>query len=231
MPDGAGIITAAIISDAEPMPVSEAMPDAVTSPASKLTAGKIAKTASSWLLTAIMVAAIALATLVVVVPRVTGSVPLTVLTGSMRPALQPGDLIVSRRVNPNDLRIGQVVTFQPVSGDPTLITHRIVNLTRNLSGETISLVTRGDANGMDDAPLVPEQVMGRLFYRIPRVGYLTNNTGSALQLGMLTGIALIAYAVYTYLKPADGWRNARKSQATPHNSTDSPGAFQELNNV
>jgi len=161
----------------------------------------IPRTIGSWLLTAVMVACLALAAAVVVVPRLIGAVPLTVLTGSMRPTIQPGDLVVSRRVDANDLRIGDIVTFQPVSGDPTLITHRVIDLTRNLQGETVSVLTRGDANGADDAPLVPAQVMGRMVYRIPRVGYLTNNTGSALQLGMFVGAGLIAYAVITLIRP------------------------------
>jgi len=171
------------------------------STAGQATAATWLRTIGSWLLTAVMVVALMLALAVVVVPRAIGAVPLTVLTGSMRPVIQPGDLIVSRATNPNNLRIGQIVTFQPVSGDPTLITHRIVNTTRNLDGELISLVTRGDANGSDDAPLVPEQVMGRMLYRIPRIGHLTNNTGGALQIGMIVGAGLIAYAVYMLVKP------------------------------
>jgi signal peptidase I len=169
--------------------------------AGEATSGNWLRTVGSWLLTAVMVVALMLAMAVVIVPRAIGAVPLTVLTGSMRPVIQPGDLIVSRATNPNNLRIGQIVTFQPVSGDPTLITHRIVNTTRNLDGELISLVTRGDANGSDDAPLVPEQVMGRMLYRIPRIGHLTNNTGGALQIGMLVGAGLIAYALFTLVKP------------------------------
>jgi len=175
----------------------------------------VPRTIGSWALTAVMVACLALASAVVVVPRLIGAVPLTVLTGSMRPTIQPGDLIVSRPVDANDLRIGDVVTFQPVSGDPTLVTHRIVDLTRNLQGETVEVLTRGDANGADDAPLVPEQVMGRMLYRIPRVGYLTNNTGSALQLGMFIGVSLIAYAIITLIRPekkdADEAKEPRKS--------------------
>lgn len=161
----------------------------------------VVRSIGSWALTALMVACLALASAVVVVPRLIGAVPLTVLTGSMRPTIQPGDLVVSRRVDANDLRIGDVITFQPVNGDPTLVTHRVIDLTRNAQGETVSVLTRGDANGADDAPLVPDQVMGRMAYRIPRVGYLTNNTGSALQLGMFVGVALIAYAVITLIRP------------------------------
>jgi signal peptidase I len=162
----------------------------------------------SVLLWVILAVACAAALAVVIVPRLLGAVPLTVLTGSMRPGIEPGDLVVTRPVDPNRLQIGQIVTFQPVSGDPTLVTHRIVDLTRNLQGETLTIITRGDANGSDDAPLVPGQIMGRVIYRIPRIGYLTNITGQTTQLVTILGIACFAYAILTIIKPEKTKSNA-----------------------
>lgn len=165
--------------------------------------GGAAATGSA-LLTALMIAMLALAAAVSLVPRAIGAVPLTVLTGSMRPALEPGDVVVTRPVDPADLAVGDVVTFQPVSGDPTLVTHRIVAVTRE-AGVVTSVTTRGDANGADDAPLLPEQVMGRLVYSVPFVGRITHGAlgGSAgiAGLGAVAGIALIGYSAITLLRP------------------------------
>lgn len=178
--------------------------------------GAIWKTIGSALLSALLVVVVVLAGAILVVPRVTGAVPLTVLTGSMRPAIQPGDLIVIRPTDPNLLEIGQIITFQPVSGDPTLVTHRIVNLTRNLQGETVNVLTRGDANNVDDASLIPDQVMGRMWYRVPRAGYITS-LNAPVRLGVLAGIALLAYAVVNLIKPATSdTSEAKKSDANHH---------------
>lgn len=121
----------------------------------------------SGLTTVLVVALAGLALAVSVVPRLIGGVPLTVLTGSMEPALRPGDIVV---VVPQEVyRVGDVVTFQPEAGDPTLITHRIIAVTNSGYGATFT--TQGDANGAPDDPIVPAQIMGRVAYRVPFVGH------------------------------------------------------------
>ena len=71
------------------------------------------RTIASWLL---LLAMLAVLGALVVAPRLTGSTAYTVLTGSMQPGLPPGTLIVSRPASPSELRAGDVITFQPVSG-------------------------------------------------------------------------------------------------------------------
>src|SRR5699024_11844299 len=95
------------------------------------------------------VAVLARAVAVAVVPRVMGGDALAVLTGSMQPTYSPGDVVVS--VPQEAYQVGDVVTFQPVSGDPTLVTHRIVAVTvGGPPGE--QYITRRDANGDDADP-------------------------------------------------------------------------------
>ncbi len=87
--------------------------------------------ALSWcLLAAVVAAGLAL----IVVPKATGSKPLTVLSGSMVPAYDPGDVVIVRPTAFDSLQAGDVITFQPVSDDPRLTTHRI---------ETVVLGKRG----------------------------------------------------------------------------------------
>ena len=82
-----------------------------------------------WVVTLAAVAAIALA---VVVPRLGGATPYTVLTGSMRPGMPPGTLVVVRPIEPDQIATGMVVTYQLRSGDPTVVTHRV--LSQGLNG-------------------------------------------------------------------------------------------------
>jgi signal peptidase I len=106
----------------------------------------------------------------IVVPKATGSRPLTVLTGSMTPTYTPGDVVIVRPADVDDLQIGDVITFQAVSDDPRLTTHRITSVM--LTSEGRQYVTQGDANGaVDPAPIKPEQVRGTVWYSVPYVGY------------------------------------------------------------
>ena len=88
----------------------------------------------TWLFT-VSVAALVLAA--VVVPRLAGATPYTVLTGSMTPAYPPGSLVVVRPVEPNEVRIGDVVTYQLRSGEPAVATHRVVGVGWSADGERL----------------------------------------------------------------------------------------------
>ncbi|MDR2702829.1 MAG: signal peptidase I [Cellulomonadaceae bacterium] len=147
---------------------------------------------------------------VALVPRLLGAEPLTVLTGSMQPALRPGDIVVVQPTAVENLSVGDIITFQQISGDPTLTTHRIVNIVRD-GNAVIEVVTRGDANNTDDAPLIPEQIVGRVVYSIPLLGYLTDGPTAVLAIALLIGIALVAYAVTAAVKTVRA--NRRDGQA------------------
>jgi signal peptidase len=125
----------------------------------------------SYTLLAVMVL-ILLAT--VVVPRVTGSTPYTVLTQSMKPTYPPGSLIVVRPVEPIELAVGTPITYQLRSGEPEVVTHRIV-ATRQSGGGELTFITRGDNNGADDEnPVQVGQIRGAVWYSIPYMGYVNN---------------------------------------------------------
>lgn len=161
--------------------------------------------AVSWLLLA---AAFAVLFAAIVVPKISGGQPYSVLTGSMRPDYPPGSLIVVKPVDADSIDVGDVITYQMRSGDPEVVTHRVVEVTRADDGER-RFITRGDANNVDDEPAVrPVQVRGRLWYSIPYLGYVnTWFTGNrrTIVVYVIAG-ALFAYGawqLYTGFRRAD----------------------------
>ncbi|WP_341267996.1 MULTISPECIES: signal peptidase I [Gordonia] len=155
------------------------------------------KTIASWTL---LCAAVALLAALVVVPRLTGSTAYTVLTGSMEPTYPPGTLIVVKPTPGADLKAGDVITFQPKSGDPSVTTHRIVSIVYDASGVR-KFITKGDANNATDEPIIEEQVRGRLLYSVPKLGYLNNvmsgNTRSIAVFLIAGGLGL--YALWMWI--------------------------------
>lgn len=108
----------------------------------------------------------------VVVPRFSGATPYAVLTGSMRPAMPPGTLVITRPVAAEEIGIGDVVTYQLHSGVPTVVTHRVVATSYDGRGR-LRFQTQGDANDVPDATWVrPVQVRGERWYSVPYVGRL-----------------------------------------------------------
>ncbi len=113
-----------------------------------------------------------LAALVIVVPLATGSIPITVLTGSMQPKLPPGTLIVVKPAEISDIRVGDVITYQLRSGEPELVTHRVVERQALSTGE-VRFITQGDANNAVDANPVREvQIRGKVWYSVPLLGWV-----------------------------------------------------------
>ena len=141
----------------------------------------------------LLLAVLAVAIAVAVVPRVMNGAPLTVLTGSMEPTYSPGDMVIS--VPRDSYAIGDVVTFQPDSGDPTLVTHRVVGVREGAEGT--KYITQGDANGAEDDPIVADQVMGEVIYHLPYIGHIATAMGDHRQtLIVIAGGGLIGYAIY-----------------------------------
>ena len=140
-------------------------------------------------------AVIAIALSAIVVPKIMGAVPYTVLSGSMRPAMEPGDLAIVRPVDPASLAVGDVVTFQVRSGDPTVITHRVIGVGSRSDGER-TFVTQGDANDSPDPGAVRAvQVRGAVAYSLPLLGHVN----SAITSGMRsTAVVVAAAAVIGY---------------------------------
>ncbi|TFD74572.1 signal peptidase I [Cryobacterium sp. Sr8] len=147
---------------------------------------------------ALLLLVLALAVILIVVPKVAGGVPLTVLTSSMEPRLPPGTLIVVRPVNPDDLRIGDVVTYQIQSGKPGVITHRIIAVASSSDGSR-SFTLQGDNNGAPDSEQVIEaQIQGRLWYSLPYIGYVNNgvNGENKAWIVPVAAVLLLSYAGY-----------------------------------
>lgn len=154
----------------------------------------------------------------VVVPRLGGATPYTILTGSMTPAYPPGTLVVVRPVDPADIRTGDVVTYQLRSGEATVVTHRVVAVGRTtVSGEVV-LTTQGDANASADAePVRGVQVRGELWYAVPYLGragaVLTADTRQLLVYGV-AGV-LVLYAASMFVAAAGDRRRGRSASDAP----------------
>lgn len=104
------------------------------------------------------------------VPSIGGIFPLIVLTDSMYPGIQSGDLIICRQVEPETLQVGDVISFFDPSGNGTsIVTHRIMEITEE-DGE-LAFFTKGDANNVQDRLAVKaDKVSGVYMTRIPKAG-------------------------------------------------------------
>jgi signal peptidase I len=109
---------------------------------------RAARAATRLLLNVTVVMALTLFAFLAVGPRLLPYQTVTMLSGSMRPAVPTGAVAVEVPEPVSALRVGQVISFHaPVAGHP-VVTHRVVAVERR--GSQVLVRTRGDANtGVD----------------------------------------------------------------------------------
>jgi len=116
---------------------------------------------------------------------------LTVLSGSMEPAIHTGSVIA---IKPADgYKIGDIITFGEISKTKVPTTHRIKDI-KITDGRTL-YITKGDANnGEDLEPVSKEMIAGKVFFSVPYLGYglaaIRQPVGFALLLIVPAGIII-----------------------------------------
>jgi signal peptidase len=117
------------------------------------------------------------------VPKVLGFAPLIVLSGSMEPAIYPGDVVVIRQQEVEKFKIGDIVAY--LEG-PTVFTHRIVGMEKD------KFILKGDNNNTADDIVNPEQFEGKVLFTIPKVGIIITFLKRPFGMGVLA-LLILAY--------------------------------------
>lgn len=130
-------------------------------------------------------------TAALLIPLVLGGRTLVVMSGSMEPALGVGDAVAVRSVSARALRIGDVITFRSPDGAARLLTHRVRRIT--IANGRVRIVTKGDSNtGAERWSTAASGTVGRVEYRIPKVGYVLTFARTGLgRIALMTVPALV----------------------------------------
>ena len=167
-----------------------------------------------------------LAGLVVLVPAVTGSTPYTILTSSMEPGLPPGTLVIVKPIDPVDIRIGTVITYQLDSGEPEVVTHRVIEIQGpNLPDADPSWITKGDANSAPDAkPVMSVQLRGAVWYSVPLIGWVNNVVNGDLRAVVIPVVAglLFLYAGWSIVTSRIDKRRRRQREEDEERAAAAP---------
>ena len=129
-----------------------------------------------------------------------------VLTGSMLPEIQVYDVVVTKKVDPSSLEVGDVITF--ASADTrflnTIITHRIIKKEYDNKTKSYSFQTQGDNNNVADSALVPQNnIYGKVILKIPKLGYLQEflaSDGGWIIVILIPCLTVVSYDVVKLVK-------------------------------
>lgn len=92
--------------------------------------------------------------------------PTIISSGSMRPTLDTGDVVVLEKVNTESLQIGDIIQYK-IQNVSTI--HRVHDIIREEN--SLTFITKGDANTAADVNSVSShQITGKAIFTIPKIG-------------------------------------------------------------
>ena len=139
------------------------------------------------------------------VPDFFGIKPFMVATGSMEPAIYGGDLVVTKTVNPAELKVRDIISFKDGN---SVVTHRIIQLTEK-DGQP-AFITKGDANNVEDGnPVTYEQVEGVFVFKVRGLGDLAMFMQTQVGMIVFIGIPLCGFIIYDAIRRRRAEQEAR----------------------
>jgi signal peptidase I len=210
-----------------PDEAQEEMPQAdETDVSKKSTIKKVAAVLSRAIIVVVILLIAALAVLILTsrmndgTPTVFGYRFYSVLTGSMtgpfKDSFNAGSLILVKPIKPEDIKTGDIITFDRKSTDSKLTTHRVKVVNVDSDGN-LSFTTKGDANAVQDSVPVPANIVkGKVIWHIPQAGdvirFAQTSTGMIFTVFIPAG-AIVTYEIYIfYLEHAE--RKKKKKEAS-----------------
>lgn len=134
------------------------------------------------------------------VPSIGGYMPLIVLTDSMYPYIESGDLIICQTVEPEEVQVNDVISFfDPAGNGTSIVTHRVMEIVDE-NGE-IFFRTRGDNNNTEDKELVPADKLVSVYKtRIAEAGNVAMFMQSTAGLIICVVLPIVLLVVYDIIR-------------------------------
>ena len=130
------------------------------------------------------------------VANLAGFTPMTVLTDSMSPTFNHGDMIIIKKCDPNTLEVGDVVTFHTIiENEYALNTHRIIQINGDAGMRTY--VTKGDNNDIaDQRSIAGGDIVGKYVGRLPYIGYVMQFLSSSIGFLIVIVLPLLVFFIF-----------------------------------
>ena len=146
------------------------------------------------ILSTLLIALLVIALAAVLISKLVFGVEMkAVLTGSMEPELSVGSLLIIKPAEYEEIKVGDDITFVR-DKNLTLVTHRVIQK----DDETQKITTQGIANNSPDNPTSFKNVVGKVVFHIPFVGYFVIWT-STVKGKIICGIIIAALVALSIL--------------------------------
>jgi len=156
---------------------------------------------------------LALVLFLLLAPRLWGLTFVTIMGGSMDPALPAGSIAVVQFVDNRDVGVGDVIAFSPEKEqNAVIVTHRVVEILD--LDNVLTFQTKGDNNKEPDRNAVTSaNVIGRVRFHIPLGGYIIHFIKQPLGYGLLICLPVIVIILLELKNIREQIHSAKKKGA------------------
>ena len=151
--------------------------------------------------------------------RLLGYRVFNIISGSMEPVYSVGDLIYVKEVAPEDIKVGDDITFV-LNEDLVIATHRVVRI----DPEKKHFYTKGVANDTEDAaPVQFNNLVGVPQFSLPMLGYVSEfiQNPPGMYIVLILGAAMLIIVFLPDLMPK------KKAAPTPEETEQEAAAKEE----
>lgn len=97
--------------------------------------------------------------------------PTAIMSNSMHPIYNRGDVVIIEKSNKTMLKNLKNYDIIEYILDGTIVAHRVIHIEKHNEGEKL-YITKGDNNNLaDNQKVTEEQILGKVKFRIPKIGY------------------------------------------------------------
>ena len=131
----------------------------------------------------------------------------TVASGSMVPEYNIGDILVSKKVDAENIDIGDNVTYMGEKGalKGLIITHKVIK--KETKDNNTCYITKGVANSVADPEIIYDQIFGKVIYKstlLSMFGKLLNNKIIYYLVFMLVAVVISIEVISSMFTKDDG---------------------------
>ena len=97
----------------------------------------------------------------------------TVISGSMIPVYDIGDIIIVKDINPEEIKVDDDIVYKGEKGTlrNKTITHRVISIDKNEDGN-YKIITKGVANRAQDPAINQTQIYGKVIGHISIISFI-----------------------------------------------------------
>ena len=113
----------------------------------------------------------------------------TVVTGSMQPKYNIGDVLIAKAKDPSEIKIGDAISYVASVGEikNNVVTHEVVNITKDENGDYL-FHSKGIVNLVEDPVVHEDQLYGVVVYKTKLLSFVRKMINT--NIGMLLFVVI-----------------------------------------